>query len=184
MVDKELSREDMIAQADTLDSPASVRDFFQGLMGQPVGGFPEPLRTKALHGIRKPITTHAEQHLPPIDLQAVKNKLVADYGPEVDDCDVCSYIMYPEVFMQNRQMRSLYGDLSVVPTWYFLARLKVGEDMEFLLRGDRVLHLKLLAASPRIEGQAQRDVFLQVDGQYRQVTVRDLDGRLSLFSTI
>ena len=90
-------------------------------MGQPVGGFPKLLRTKAFtwnpeadYHARRAAST-------PIDLQAVKDKLVADYGPEVDDCDVRSYIMYPEVFMQNRQMRSLYGDLSVVPTRYFLA---------------------------------------------------------------
>ena len=40
--------------------------------------------------------------------------------------------------------------------------------MEFLRRGDRVLRLKFLAVYPPIEGQAERDVFLQVDGQYRQ----------------
>lgn len=37
-------------KAQDLDFPASVLDFFEGLMGQPYGGFPEPLRTKvALH---------------------------------------------------------------------------------------------------------------------------------------
>jgi len=35
-------------KAEDLDFPASVLDFFQGLMGQPYGGFPEPLRTKVI----------------------------------------------------------------------------------------------------------------------------------------
>lgn len=35
-------------KAEDLDFPASVLDFFQGLMGQPYGGFPEPLRTKVV----------------------------------------------------------------------------------------------------------------------------------------
>jgi len=33
-------------KAEDLDFPASVLDFMEGLMGQPYGGFPEPLRTK------------------------------------------------------------------------------------------------------------------------------------------
>lgn len=35
-------------RAEELDFPASVLDFFEGLMGQPYGGFPEPLRTKVI----------------------------------------------------------------------------------------------------------------------------------------
>lgn len=180
MVNKKLSHDDVISKADTLDFPASVLDFFQGLMGQPVDGFPEPLRTKALRGIRKPISTRPGEHLSDIDLLATKEQLTAEYGTEIHDGDVCSYIMYPEVFTQYRQMRSLYGDLSVVPTRYFLAPLNIGEDVEFPLDEDRILRLKLMAISPRIDGQAERDVFFQVDGQYRQVTVRDLAGWFSL----
>jgi pyruvate carboxylase len=36
-------------RAEDLDFPHSVLDFMEGLMGQPYGGFPEPLRTKAPH---------------------------------------------------------------------------------------------------------------------------------------
>ena len=46
MVQNKLDDRDVIAKADELDFPSSVIEFMQGALGQPHGGFPEPLRTK------------------------------------------------------------------------------------------------------------------------------------------
>ena len=48
MVTNKLDRAAVEARADQLDFPSSVIEFLQGYLGQPVGGFPEPFRTKAL----------------------------------------------------------------------------------------------------------------------------------------
>ncbi|GMF82544.1 unnamed protein product [[Candida] boidinii] len=48
MVSNKLTKEDVERLANELDFPDSVLDFFEGLMGTPYGGFPEPLRTNIL----------------------------------------------------------------------------------------------------------------------------------------
>lgn len=46
MVQNKLDDRDVVAKVDELDFPSSVVEFMQGYLGQPHGGFPEPLRTK------------------------------------------------------------------------------------------------------------------------------------------
>lgn len=46
MVQNKLDEPDVLLKADELDFPSSVVEFMQGYLGQPHGGFPEPLRTK------------------------------------------------------------------------------------------------------------------------------------------
>lgn len=46
MVQNNLTEEDVVNKADELSFPTSVIEFMQGYLGQPYGGFPEPLRSK------------------------------------------------------------------------------------------------------------------------------------------
>ena len=46
MTQNNLSEADVLHRAEELDFPTSVIEFFEGQIGQPYGGFPEPLRTK------------------------------------------------------------------------------------------------------------------------------------------
>lgn len=48
MVQNKLTSKDVMERADELALPNSVIQFFQGHIGIPHGGFPEPLRTKVL----------------------------------------------------------------------------------------------------------------------------------------
>lgn len=48
MVAQKLTEEDIYENAETLSFPNSVLEYFQGLLGQPPYGFPEPLRTRIL----------------------------------------------------------------------------------------------------------------------------------------
>lgn len=50
MVQNNLTREDVEAQADELSFPQSVVEFLQGYIGIPYGGFPEPFRSKVGRG--------------------------------------------------------------------------------------------------------------------------------------
>ena len=49
MVQNQLTAQQVEARADELSFPKSVVEFLQGYLGQPYGGFPEPLRSKASH---------------------------------------------------------------------------------------------------------------------------------------
>ena len=48
MVAQKLNEEDVYAHAEKLSFPNSVLEYFQGYLGQPPYGFPEPLRTRIL----------------------------------------------------------------------------------------------------------------------------------------
>ncbi|EFW99765.1 pyruvate carboxylase [Grosmannia clavigera kw1407] len=172
MVSNKLSAEDVKARAGELDFPGSVLEFFEGLMGQPYGGFPEPLRTNALRGRRK-LDKRPGLFLEPVDFAKVRKELAKKYGAPVTDSDVASYVMYPKVFEDYKKFVTRYGDLSVLPTKYFLSKPLIGEEFHVELERGKVLILKLLAVGPLSENTGQREVFYEMNGEVRQVTVDD-----------
>jgi pyruvate carboxylase len=171
MVSNKLDYDGVIAKAGELDFPGSVLEFFEGLMGQPYGGFPEPLRTKALRGRRK-MDKRPGLYLESMDLAKVKKDLAAKYG-NASEYDVASYTMYPKVFEDYKKFIAKYGDLSVLPTKYFLSRPEIGEEFHVELEKGKVLILKLLAVGPLSDTTGQREVFYEMNGEVRQVTVDD-----------
>lgn len=171
MVSNKLNKDDVLARAGELDFPGSVLEFLEGMMGQPYGGFPEPLRTKALRGRRK-LDARPGLFLEPVDFAKVRKELARKFG-SVTECDVASYIMYPKVFEDYKKFVAKYGDLSVLPTKYFLSRPEIGEEFHVELEKGKVLILKLLAVGPLSENTGQREVFYEMNGEVRQVTVDD-----------
>lgn len=171
MVSNKFSEDDVRKKAKELDFPGSVLEFFEGLMGQPYGGFPEPLRSDALRGRRK-LDKRPGLTLEPMDLKKIKADINKKFG-SASECDVASYAMYPKVFEDYRKFISKYGDLSVLPTRYFLARPDIGEEFHVELERGKVLILKLLAIGPLSEQTGQREVFYEMNGEVRQVSVED-----------
>jgi pyruvate carboxylase len=171
MVSNKLTPEDVVARAGELDFPGSVLEFLEGLMGQPFGGFPEPLRSKALRDRRK-LDKRPGLYLEPLDLAKIKNQIREKYG-SATEYDVASYAMYPKVFEDYKKFVQKFGDLSILPTRYFLAKPEIGEEFHVELEQGKVLILKLLAIGPLSEQTGQREVFYEVNGEVRQVTVDD-----------
>ncbi|KAK4465575.1 pyruvate carboxylase [Cladorrhinum samala] len=172
MVSNKLSYDDVLARAGELDFPGSVLEFLEGLMGQPYGGFPEPFRTNALRGRRK-LDKRPGLFLEPVDFAKVKKELTRKYAGPVTECDVASHIMYPKVFEDYKKFVAKFGDLSVLPTKYFLSKPEIGEEFHVELEKGKVLILKLLAVGPLSENTGQREVFYEMNGEVRQVTVDD-----------
>ena len=171
MVSNKLSFDDVQRRAGELDFPGSVLEFLEGLMGQPYGGFPEPLRTNALRGRRK-LDKRPGLFLEPLDLAKIKKDIQKKWG-SASECDVASYAMYPKVFEDYKKFIQKYGDLSVLPTRYFLSRPEIGEEFHVELEKGKVLILKLLAVGPLSDTTGQREVFYEMNGEVRQVTVDD-----------
>ena len=172
MVSNKLTPEDVKAKASQLDFPGSVLEFLEGLMGQPYGGFPEPLRSDALRNRRK-LDKRPGLSLEPVDFAKVRRDLAKKFNGKVTDCDVASYVMYPKVFEDYKSFTQRFGDLSVLPTKYFLAKPEIGEEFHVELEQGKVLILKLLAVGPLSENTGQREVFYEMNGEVRQVTVED-----------
>jgi len=105
MTQNSVSKADVIARADQLDLPSSVVEFFQGYLGQPFGGFPEPLRTKIIRN--KPrIDGRPGANMEPLDFKKIKAELRSKFGKHITDADVTSYVMYPKVRRTSAQLVS------------------------------------------------------------------------------
>jgi len=171
MVSNKLDFDSVQKKAKELDFPGSVLEFFEGLMGQPYGGFPEPLRSDALRDRRK-MDKRPGLYLEPYDFDKARTDLTKKFG-NISDADLASYAMYPKVFEDYRKWIQTYGDLSVLPTKYFLGRPEVGEEIHVELERGKVLIVKLLAVGPLNDSKGQREVFFEMNGEMRQVTIED-----------
>lgn len=117
MTSNNFTAEDVKAKAEHLDFPSSVVEFFQGYLGQPYGGFPEPLRTHIIRN--KPrIDGRPGASMQPMDFKKIKADLRAKFGKHITDVDVMSYAMYPKVFEEYQGFVEKYGDLRCVSIDY------------------------------------------------------------------
>ena len=95
----------------------------------------------------------------PIDFAKVKAELKEKFNT-TSETDIASYVMYPKVFEEYRSFVDRYGDLSVLPTKYFLNRPEIGEEFAVELEKGKVLILKLLAVGPLSDETGQREVYV------------------------
>jgi len=172
MVSNNLSKQDVIDKASTLDFPSSVVEFFQGYLGQPYGGFPEPLRSNIIRD--KPrIDTRPGLGMKPLDFKKIKAELREKFGNHITEYDVASYCMYPKVFEEFQGFVEKYGDLSVLPTRYFLAKPAIGEELSIAIEKGKTLTIKLLAVGPLNPDKGTRECFFELNGESRAVVIED-----------
>jgi len=144
-----------------LTLPNSVVDMFMGSLGQPEGGWPPKLQAVILRG-QKPNTGRTGETLPPADL----NK------PGYTKTDLLSYLMYPQVYESFAAARARYGELEVLPTPAFFYGLDQRQEVTIELEPGKTLIIRLLTiGDPHPDGQ--RTVFFELNGQPREVEVRD-----------
>ena len=172
MVTNKLTPEDVKRLANTLDFPDSIMDFFEGLIGQPYGGFPEPLRSDVLRNKRRKLTCRPGLELAPFDLAQIKEDLETRFG-EIDECDVASYNMYPKVYEDFQKIREEYGDLSVLPTKNFLAPAVIDEEIEVTIEQGKTLIIKLQAIGDLNKETGVREVYFELNGELRKIGVSD-----------
>lgn len=171
MVQNNLDEKTLLERAEELSFPESVVAFFQGMMGQPLGGFPEELQRKVLKG-RRPITCRPGELLEPVDFAAVKKELEEEFGVSLSRRDVLSAVLYPQVFRSFLEHRITYGDTSVIDTPTFFYGLKVGEQTRIELEPGKTLIVKLIAVGELLE-DGTRTVYFELNGQPREVRVPD-----------
>jgi pyruvate carboxylase len=144
------------------DIPESVIGFFRGELGDPPGGWPEPLRTKALAG-RSPakptasLTTEDEAALavPGRDRQSTLNRL-----------------LFPGPTKEFEAHREVYGDTSRLSANQFFYGLRHGDEHRIQIDKGVDLIIGLEAISEADE-RGMRTVMCIINGQLRPVVVRD-----------
>jgi len=174
MVQNNLSAEDVVERAEELSFPKSVIEFMQGCLGEPYGGYPEPLRSKVLMGL-KPLEGRPGANMAPMDFAAVRAKLEERFSG-VSQWDVMSYAMYPDVATEFFQFREEYGPApSKLETRVFLVGPRVAEEFEVTIERGKTLHIKTLAMAADLTADGCREVFFELNGQLRSVLIRDVE---------
>jgi pyruvate carboxylase len=171
MVSAGLTREQVLDPDVEVAFPGSVVEFFRGSLGQPYGGFPPALQRKVLKGA-PPLTGRPGATLPPVDLAAERAGIEQRVPREVTEEDLASYLMYPRVWLEYAEERTLYGDPAILPTPVFFYGMEPGQEISVDLERGKTLIVRYLASSePQEDGT--RTVFFELNGQPRSVRVAD-----------
>jgi pyruvate carboxylase len=157
-----VSADEFAADPARFDIPESVIGFLRGELGDPPGGWPEPLRTKALAG-RPPARPQQE-------LTLEDEAVLAQPGPKRQA--TLNRLLFPGPTKEFEAHRELYSDTSSLSANQFFYGLRRGEEHRVRLERGVELLIGLEAISDPDE-RGMRTVMCILNGQLRPVLVRD-----------
>lgn len=147
------------------DIPDSVIAFLRGELGTPPGGWPEPLRSKALAGRAEsrdtlaPLSEETEAALHDSDAKVVRHTL-----------DTLLFKKPAEEFAEHRRR---FGNTSVLEDAEFLYGLAEGKETVIRTSDSAVPMIVRLDAVGEPDEKGMRNVVCNVNGQIRPILVRD-----------
>ena len=157
-----VTADEFAADPSRYDIPDSVIGFLRGELGDPPGGWPEPLRTKALDG-RAPAKPEAE-------LSAADEADLRASGPVRQA--TLNRLLFPGPAKELDAHREQFGDTSRLTANQFFYGLRHGEEHRVQLERGVQLLIGLEAISEPDE-RGMRSVMCIINGQLRPVVVRD-----------
>ena len=157
-----VSADEFAADPERFDIPDSVIGFLRGELGDPPGGWPEPLRSKALAG-RAPAKRQA-------DVSAEDAEALAEPGPKRQA--TLNRLLFPGPTKEFEAHREQYGDTSSLSANQFFYGLRHGDEHRVTLERGVELLIGLEAISDADE-RGMRTVMCILNGQLRPVVVRD-----------
>lgn len=171
MVSQGFSAEDVLDPERDVPFPASVIEMLRGDLGRPPGGWPEALQRKALRG-SEPISCRPGSLLRGVDLKASRVKAETRCGRKVSEKELAAYLMYPTVFSEFAEASRKYGPVSKLPTSVFYYGMTPGEEITFDVAPGTVLVVALRAIG-QVEGNGEVELFFELNGEPRTVSVLD-----------
>jgi len=173
MVSQKLTPEQVIEQAESLAFPESVVQYFQGQIGVPPGGFPEPLTSRILksRGLT-PVDGRPGASLPDYDFEGAEAALSAKYVEGITPQDVLSHALYPKVFEDWQDFKRVYGEVGALSTENFLKPMKEGEEVLLETEPGRSFYVKMVSMPPP-DANGCRQVIMEINGERWFVPVTD-----------
>ena len=181
MVQNDLTPENIYEKAASMDFPDSIVSFFEGMMGQPVGGFPEKLQKLVLHG-REPITCRPGELLPDEDFDGIKAMLKEKYELEGTEQEALSYALYPKVYEDFLEAQKKKGKFRYMGSDIFFHGLAEGETCEVKVRDGRDLVIRLSNVR-EADDEGFRTVIFEVNGNRSAVKIKDEAAKIASTST-
>ena len=171
MVQNDLTPENIVEKGANIDFPDSTVSYFEGMMGQPEGGFPKDIQKVVLKG-KKAITCRPGELLPPEDFEGIRKKLQEELGLEGTDREVISYAIYPKVFEDYVKSIRKEGSFRYMGSDIFFHSLAEGETCEVKLGEGRVLIVKLQEVRA-VDNDGMREAIFEVNGNRRIIKIKD-----------
>ncbi len=181
MVQNELTPENIYEKAKDIDFPDSIVSFFEGMMGQPEGGFPEDLQKLVLHG-KEPITCRPGELLPDEDFDAIKKMLRETHGLEGTEQEALSYALYPKVFEDYLKSLETEGNFRLMGSDIFFHGLSEGETCEIKIAEGKELVVRLSNARETDE-EGFKNVVFEVNGNRSAVKIKDEAANIAAVSS-
>jgi len=171
-----LTKENILTAGAGLSYPDSVVSYFQGMMGQPYGGFPKELQKIVLKDI-EPLTDRPGKSLPPVDFEAIKKHLVEKYNygdksEEVMNQKAISYALYPKVYEDYCEHFQMYNDVTRLESHVYFYGLRKGEETYLNIGEGKQLLIKYIEEGEPDENGV-RTLTFQVNGMLRTVKIQD-----------
>jgi pyruvate carboxylase len=157
-----ISADEFAADPATYDIPDSVIGFLRGELGDPPGGWPEPLRSRALTG-RGP-------RRPEEQLRLEDEAVLAQEGPKRQAA--LNRLLFPGPTSEFEAHRDLFGDTAQLSANQFFYGLRHGEEHRVQLEKGVELLIGLEAISDP-DDRGMRTVMCIMNGQLRPVVVQD-----------
>ena len=172
MLSNGLSPADVLARGADLTFPDSVIEYFEGRIGQPPNGFPEPLRSFVLKG-RTGLEGRPGADLPDVDFAAVTAELEGRLGRPPEHAEVLSYVLYPKVFLEYIERQHEHGEhLGVLPTVAFFHGMGLGQELHLEVEPGQGMVIRLVAIGDA-DGEGRRPLFFDLNGQPRRIEIHD-----------
>jgi pyruvate carboxylase len=168
------------------DLPESVIGFLRGDIGEPPGGWPEPLRSEVLSqqdGAEETEDDSSEddsseddssedgsssdEQLPEEDREAL-----AQAEPGQERRAALNRLLLPDPAAGKEEAEESYGDVSVIPTKPFFYGIEEGQELDLDLQPGVRLHVALEAIS-EADQRGLRALIVTVNGQARSVDAQD-----------
>ncbi|MFV0433212.1 MAG: pyruvate carboxylase [Leucobacter sp.] len=159
---------DFEANPEKYDIPDSVVGFLAGELGEIPGGWPEPFRTKVLAG--------RDVNIEVAEVSAEDEALLASGSQERRD--TLNRLLFPQPTRQYEASREQFGNLSVLDTPDYLYGLEPGAEHAIDLAKGVRLYVGLEAIG-EADDKGVRTVMVRVNGQLRQVFVKDENVKVS-----
>lgn len=175
MVQNDLTPENIYEKATNMSFPDSVVSYFKGMMGQPMGGFPEKLQILVLKG-EKPITCRPGELLPDEDFSKIEKHLIEKFNIAPNKKDILSYSLYPEVFDGYIKYVKEFGDLSRIGSDVYFHGLNEGETCEVEIADGKTYMIKLLHIG-RLDLEGNKVLVFEVNGNRREIKIKDRNNK-------
>jgi pyruvate carboxylase len=176
MIQNELTPENIYDKAKEMAFPDSVVSYFQGMMGQPQGGFPEKLQKLVLRDI-EPVTCRPGELLPDEDLEGIRSTLTEKYKRNFSDAEVISYALYPKVFDDYLEWVSKNGDFSRMGSDVFFHGLAEGETCEVDVAIGKTMVIKMVEVG-KLDDTGHRTLIFEINGNRREIQIKDKTSKM------